>query len=90
LVDLWGEIFRVNEEDFMTHQSNMRISLSQALSGIKGRLTREDAAAFLGFTPKTMAEWQSKGLGPKSHKIGGRRFYYVTDLESFLQQEATR
>ncbi|WP_255325651.1 AlpA family transcriptional regulator [Sphingobium sp. 15-1] len=72
------------------HQSNMRISLSQALSGIRGRLTREDAAAFLGFSSKTLAEWQGKGLGPKSHKLGGRRFYYVADLESFLHQEASR
>ncbi|WP_373886289.1 helix-turn-helix transcriptional regulator [Sphingobium sp. CFD-2] len=75
---------------YAVNQSNMRISLSQALAGIQGRLTREDAAAFLGFSSKTLADWKSKGLGPKSHKLGGRRFYYVSDLESFLHQEASR
>jgi hypothetical protein len=48
-----------------------------------GRLTRADAAAFLGLSPKTLAEWKSKGTGPMSLRIGGRCFYRLSDLEAF-------
>lgn len=48
-----------------------------------GRLSREDAAAFLGRRPKTLADWQRVGLGPMPWKIGGRVFYRLADLEAF-------
>lgn len=49
-----------------------------------GRVKRRDAARFLGVSPKTMAEWQSHGKGPQSRLVGGRRFYQLTDLQSFV------
>lgn len=48
-----------------------------------GRLSRADAAAFLGLTPKTLAEWHTKSVGPVARKIGGRQFYRLADLEAF-------
>jgi len=48
-----------------------------------GRLSREDAAAFLGKKPKTLAEWQRLGLGPMPRKVGGRVFYNLQDIEAF-------
>ncbi len=33
-----------------------------------GRVSRSDAAKFLGFKPKTLAEWHRKGIGP--HPLG--------------------
>lgn len=48
-----------------------------------GRLSREDAATFLGKKPKTLAEWQRLGLGPMPRKVGGRVFYNLRDLETF-------
>jgi len=48
-----------------------------------GRLSRNDAAAFLGFKPKTLAEWHRLGVGPKSFLVGGRRFYWLDDLKLF-------
>jgi hypothetical protein len=45
-----------------------------------GRVTRAEAAKYLGFSPKTLAEWHRLGLGPPSFKIGGRRFYWLADL----------
>ena len=41
-----------------------------------GRMTRKDAAAYLGRKPKTLAMWELDGKGPKSVKVGGRRFYF--------------
>ena len=53
-----------------------------------GRMSRADAAKFLGRTSKTLAEWKRLGLGPLPHKVGGRIFYYVRDLEAFVANGA--
>ena len=49
-----------------------------------GRLTRKDAARYLGRAEKTLAMWQLTGKGPKSVKIMGRRFYFLEDLQTFV------
>lgn len=49
-----------------------------------GRVSRLDAAKFLGCTTKTLAEWKRLGVGPMPHKVGGRVFYYVCDLRAFV------
>lgn len=46
-----------------------------------GRLTRNDAARYLGVRPKTLAMWALEGKGPPSVKVGGRRFYYQDQLD---------
>ena len=48
-----------------------------------GRVSRNEAAAFLGFKPKTLAEWTRLGVGPPSFRIGGRRFYKLADLQEY-------
>lgn len=49
-----------------------------------GRLSRRDAAAFLGITAKTLGNWMLRGFGPPSVRVGGRRFYWLTDLQAFV------
>lgn len=49
-----------------------------------GRMTRDDAARYLGCAPKTLAMWQMRGKGPKSVLVGGRRFYFKVDLDAFI------
>jgi hypothetical protein len=39
-----------------------------------GRLTRRDAAKFLGLDEGTLANWKSRGVGPRQLKVGGRVF----------------
>lgn len=53
-----------------------------------GRLDRVNAAAFLGKSPKTLAEWQRLGTGPRSRLVGGRRFYDLADLQEFAGSKA--
>jgi predicted DNA-binding transcriptional regulator AlpA len=53
-----------------------------------GRVSRADAAAFLGRSPKTLADWFSKGTGPKPRKVGSRVFYLLKDLEAFRDSGA--
>lgn len=50
-----------------------------------GRVNRKNAATFLGRQPKTLADWHSKGIGPTSRMVGGRRFYQIEDLQAFAQ-----
>jgi hypothetical protein len=53
-----------------------------------GRMTRADAARYLGAAEKTLAMWQLQGKGPRSIKVGGRVFYYRADLDRFIRGEA--
>jgi anti-sigma-K factor RskA len=52
-----------------------------------GRMTREDAARYLGHAAKTLAMWQLAGKGPRSVLVGGRRFYFKDDLDRFVRGE---
>ncbi len=52
-----------------------------------GRMTREDAARYLGLKPKTLAMWSIEGKGPQSVKVGGRRFYFQEILDAFIRGE---
>lgn len=49
-----------------------------------GRMTRRDAAQYLGLAEKTLAMWSSAGKGPPSMKVGGRVFYYQHELDKFV------
>lgn len=51
-----------------------------------GRMTAENASAYLGLSEKTLATMRSKGTGPKYIKIG-RVFYYEDDLKDWLSQQ---
>uniref|UniRef100_A0A6M3XVM6 Putative DNA binding, helix-turn-helix domain containing protein n=1 Tax=viral metagenome TaxID=1070528 RepID=A0A6M3XVM6_9ZZZZ len=48
-----------------------------------GRVSRNEAARFLGYKPKTLAEWQRLGIGPASIRVGGRRFYHLDELREY-------
>jgi len=50
--------------------------------------THRQTAAFLRVTPGTLYVWMSKGVGPKSYKIGGSRRYDPTDVQEFIRQRA--
>ncbi|WP_083925595.1 helix-turn-helix transcriptional regulator [Sphingomonas sp. Mn802worker] len=50
-----------------------------------GRVTRRGAADYLGLSVKTLANYRSRGKGPRCIRVGGRTFYYLKDLEAFVQ-----
>ena len=50
-----------------------------------GRLSRWDAALYLGLKPKTLSMWQVAGKGPRPVRVGGRVFYYLADLNAFVR-----
>lgn len=51
-----------------------------------GRVSRSDAARYLGLSPKTLAERKGKGLPPYDVKVGGRVFYYLQELDRFIAE----
>lgn len=50
-----------------------------------GLVSRKHAALGLGLAPKTLAQWSSKGIGPKPIKIGGRTFYRWKDIQEMSE-----
>ena len=53
-----------------------------------GRMTRKDAARYLGNAEKTLAMWEMEGRGPPSVLVGGKRFYFKDALDAFIRGEA--
>ena len=54
-----------------------------------GRMTRRNAAKYLGIAVKTVAMWDLENpakLG--SVKVGGRRVYYISRLDQVIRGEA--
>lgn len=53
-----------------------------------GRVARDEAAKYLGKSPKTLAEYSRLGVGPIPRKTGGRVFYRLQDLEAYVETGA--
>lgn len=51
-----------------------------------GRLSRRDAATYLGLKRQTLAAWAVAGRGPRSLSVGGRCFYRLKDLDAFIRE----
>lgn len=52
-----------------------------------GRVDRKNAARALGREPKTLAEWKRLGVGPRGFLVGGRVFYWWTEVQAFAHGE---
>lgn len=52
-----------------------------------GRMSRRDAAAYLGRAEKTLAMWQMEGK-LRGVRVGGRIFYFKDALDRFIQSGA--
>ncbi len=53
-----------------------------------GRMTRKEAAKYLGVAVKTLAMWELEAKGPKSIRVGGRRFYFKNVCDAYIAGEA--
>ena len=52
-----------------------------------GRMDRKNAAIYLGCAAKTLADWATKGTGPRYVMVGGRAFYFQDDLDSWIASQ---
>jgi Helix-turn-helix domain len=39
------------------------------------------------FSPRTLENWRCRGEGPSFHKIGGKVFYSLEDVEAYEQEQ---
>jgi hypothetical protein len=54
------------------------------------RLTRQEAAAYLKVSPRTLDMWKREDRGPRSYKIVGRVYYLKLDIDAWTQDQLTR
>lgn len=47
--------------------------------------SHKEAAAFLRVTPGTLYVWNSKRIGPPSHKVGHQRRYDPAELRAWVR-----
>lgn len=52
-----------------------------------GRVDRPNAAVAFGRSPKTLAEWKCKGIGPRPINVGGRVFYDWQEVRAMARGE---
>ncbi len=55
-----------------------------------GRMSRKNAALYVGCAAKTLADWAMRGIGPKWVRIGGRIFYFRQELDRWIAEQAAR
>jgi predicted site-specific integrase-resolvase len=54
------------------------------------KMTKKEAAEFLGVKPKTLANWLAAKKGPPSYKYLGRVYFDKKDLEAFKRSITER
>lgn len=59
-------------------------------AGLDRLLTPQDVSEMLGIPVKTLANWRSERVGPLPLRIGCHVRYRATDLETWIEQRATR
>lgn len=50
-----------------------------------GRLLAQEAAKYIGLSPKTLAQMRCQGRGPRFIKRAGRVFYRIDDLRRWIE-----
>ena len=51
-----------------------------------GRMRRDDAAKYLGLKSTTLAAWHLQKKGPASVRVGGKRYYFRSELDRFISE----
>ena len=52
-------------------------------------LTINDLCELLSVTPKTVASWRYRGVGPASYKAGKHVRYKRSDVEAWMEESRT-
>lgn len=51
--------------------------------------THEETAAYLGIPTATLHGWNSRGIGPRSFRVGRYRRYHPSDVRRWLDEHAS-
>jgi hypothetical protein len=50
-------------------------------------MTRAELGNWIRTPPTTLAQWATKGTGPRYYLVGRRTLYRRSDVEAWLQQQ---
>lgn len=65
-----------------------RTDTAQPIGGVLANyLTRDQLAAELGVTTRTISRWRWERKGPPAHRIAGRVMFKRPDVEAWLEQQ---
>lgn len=53
-------------------------------------MNNEQAAIYLGISPRTLNNWRSRREGPKPTYLGRLVRYHIRELEKYIVQNTTR
>lgn len=53
-------------------------------------LTKEEAAQRMGKSPHTLTYWVQTGQGPRSARIGRRRYWLESDCDEWIEAQFDR
>jgi len=53
-------------------------------------ITTKEAAEYLGFKVKTLANWRAEGTGPNFFRLHNRCFYTLEELDDYRDKKAQR
>lgn len=56
-------------------------------SSLPDPATPEQLGAYLNKAPKTLANWRSRGVGPRARKVGHSVIYLRADVERWLDKQ---
>ncbi len=52
-------------------------------------MSHVEAATYLNIPPETLHQWNYRGVGPRSYKIGKHRKYRLAELDAFIETRAS-
>jgi excisionase family DNA binding protein len=53
-------------------------------------IRRQDAARYLATTTRTLDRWIADGAGPPFHRIRGRKYFTMSDLDAWIASTKVR
>jgi predicted DNA-binding transcriptional regulator AlpA len=60
---------------------------SRVISGLEPMLSIEDLAEYLALPVRTLYDWRQCGRGPRAIHVGRQLRYFVSDVQSWLQEQ---
>jgi len=57
---------------------------------LPSHLNRKQAARYIGYAPKTLANWAVLGIGPRFTRPNGKALYALADLDLWLATVGSR
>jgi len=62
---------------------------SPNVGGHNHLIGHQEAAAYFDVPAATLHNWNSRGIGPRSYRIGKYRKYRIADLDEFIERKAS-